>query len=82
MYAFFLERINGEGWWGAENMSDYYAVHEFGSDPFNWIKMHHLMDSEITTNYIFDHIGKRKTSLLMVLAPDRVDIDSVSGNKT
>ena len=36
----FLERINGEGWWGAENMSDYYAEHESGSDPFNWIKIH------------------------------------------
>ena len=78
----FLERTNGEGWWGAENMSDYYAEHESGSDPFNWIKIHPLMDSEIIKNYIFDHAGEGETSLLMALAPDGVEIDRVSENKT
>ena len=78
----FLERTNGEGWWGAENMSDYYAEHESGSDPFNWIKIHPLMDSEIIKNYIFDHAGEGETSLLMALAPDGVEMDRVSENKT
>ena len=78
----FLERTYGEGWWGAENMSDYYAKHESGSDPFNWIKIHPLMDSEIIKNYIFDHAGEGETSLLMALAPDGVEIDRVSENTT
>lgn len=78
----FLERINGEGWWGKENMSDYYAEHESGSDPFNWIKVHPLMDSEIIENYIFDHAGEGETSLLMALAPDGVEMDRVLENKT
>ena len=63
-------------------MSDYYAEHESGSDPFNWVKIHPLMDSEIIKNYIFDHAGEGETSLLMALAPDGVEIDRVSENKT
>ena len=42
------------------------------SNPFNWIKVHPLMDSKIIKNYIFDHAGERETSLLMALAPDDV----------
>ena len=40
------------------------------------------MDSEIIKNYIFDHAGEGETSLLMALAPDGVEIDRVSENKT
>jgi len=43
----FLERERGEGWWGREGMADYYAQHEAGDDPFNWIKGHPLMTPEI-----------------------------------
>ena len=42
------------------------------SNPFNWIKVHPLMDSKIIKNYIFDHAGEGETSLLMALAPDDV----------
>ena len=52
------------------------------SNPFNWIKVHPLMDSKIIKNYIFDHAGEGETSLLMALAPDGVEIDRVSENKT
>ena len=31
-------------------MSDYYAEHESGNDPFNWIRIHPSMDSEIIKN--------------------------------
>ena len=63
-------------------MSDYYAERESGSDPFKWIKIHPLIDSEIIKNYIFDHAGEGETSLLMALAPDGVEIDRASENKT
>jgi creatinine amidohydrolase len=63
-------------------MRNYYVEHESGSDPFNWIKIHPLMDSEIIKNYTFDHAGQGETSLLMALAPDGVEIDRVSENKT
>ena len=78
----FLERTEGEAWWGAQDMSDYYTRHQEGSDPFNWIKLHPLMDSEIIKNYIFDHAGEGETSLLMALAPEGVEMSRVSENNT
>ena len=78
----FLERTEGEAWWGAQGMSDYYDRHQVGNDPFNWIKLHPLMDSEIIKNYIFDHAGEGETSLLMALAPNAVEIARVSQNNT
>ena len=78
----FLERTKGESWWGAQDMSDYYTRHQESSDPFNWIKLHPLMDSEIIKNYIFDHAGEGETSLLMALAPEGVEMSRVSENNT
>ena len=63
-------------------MSDNYNRHQEGSDPFNWIKLHPLMDSEIIKNYIFDHAGEGETSLLMALAPEGVEMSRVSENNT
>ncbi|MDB9810039.1 creatininase family protein [Planktomarina temperata] len=78
----FLERTNGEGWWGAQDMNDYYTQHQSGNDPFNWIKLHPLMDEAIIKNYIFDHAGEGETSLLMALAPEGVEIARVAENNT
>ena len=78
----FLERTKGEAWWGAQGMNDYYSRQQEGSDPFNWIKLHPLMDSEIIKNYIFDHAGEGETSLLMALAPEGVEMARVPKNTT
>ena len=76
----FLERTEGEAWWGKQDMSDYYSRNQAGNDPFNWINLHPLMDCEIIKNYIFDHAGEGETSLLMALAPEGVEMDRVSEN--
>ena len=73
----FQEHTEGEAWWGSQDMSDYYNKHQEGSDPFNWIKLHPLMDDEIIKNYIFDHAGEGETSLLMALAPEGVEMARV-----
>ena len=78
----FLERTKGEAWWGKQDMHDYYARNQAGSDPFNWINLHPLMDCEIIKNYIFDHAGEGETSLLMALAPEGVEMDRISENST
>lgn len=70
----FLERTQGEGWWGGEEMSDYYARHEAGEDPFNWIRIHPLMNAAIIAAYDFDHAGVGETSLMMALCPEGVDL--------
>lgn len=70
----FLQTERGEGWWGKKEMADYYAQHQGGSDPFNWIKGHPLMTPQIIGQYPFDHAGMGETSLLMALCPDGVDM--------
>ena len=55
-------------------MSDYYAQHVKGDDPFNWISGHPLMTSEITAQYPFDHAGVGETSLMLAMRPEAVDM--------
>ena len=77
----FLEKDRGEGWWGAENMADYYAQQSVGDDPFNWIKAHPLMTPEAMEGYPFDHAGQGETSLLMALYPEGVDLSKASNDR-
>lgn len=76
----FLEAERGEGWWGRNEMRDYYAQHDAGTDPFNWIRVHPLMTSEIVAEYPFDHAGIGETSLMMALAPDAVEAARIDEN--
>ncbi len=78
----FLEAERGEGWWGSGQMQDYYDQHEAGTDPFNWVRVHPLMDEGITARYPFDHAGIGETSLMLALAPDAVDRDRLAENDT
>lgn len=71
----FLEAEWGEGWWGSDTMSGYYAAQAEAADPFNWIQGHPLMGPEITAQYPFDHAAKGETSLMMALCPEGVDMD-------
>jgi creatinine amidohydrolase len=77
----FLERDRGEGWWGSDQMADYYAQQSTGDDPFNWIKGHPLMTPEIIRKYPFDHAGQGETSLLFALCPEGVDMTKLSPQK-
>lgn len=70
----FLEKERGEGWWGSEDMQDYYKQHEKGSDPFSWIQIHPFMDEESQKQFPVDHAGKQETSLMMAFCPEGVDM--------
>ena len=70
----FLEKERGEGWWGDAKMAGYYAKQSTGDAPFNWIKGHPLMTSEMIRRYPFDHAGEGETSLMMALCPEAVDM--------
>jgi creatinine amidohydrolase len=76
----FLEETSGEGWWGDEKMAAYYAEHEAGRNPFNWIQVHSLMSSDIMAKYPFDHAGQGETSLMMALCPEAVDMAKFADN--
>jgi creatinine amidohydrolase len=77
----FLAKQRGEGWWGSEQMANYYSEQALAADPFNWIKGHPLMTPEIIRQYPFDHAGEGETSLLMALCPEGVDMGKFSAEK-
>ena len=77
----FLEKERGEGWWGSEKSADYYAQQSQGSDPFNWIKAHALMDPAKMDGYPFDHAGQGETSLMMDLYPPAVETARIVDGK-
>jgi creatinine amidohydrolase/Fe(II)-dependent formamide hydrolase-like protein len=77
----FLEKERGEGWWGNDEMAEYYERQLAGDDPFNWIKAHPLMSPEVLENYPFDHAGKGETSLMMALSPEGVDLSRLSEDR-
>jgi creatinine amidohydrolase len=62
-------------------MSSYYADHERGANPFNWISGHPLMDAEIISQYPFDHAAIGETSLMMELLPESVDMTYLDTSK-
>jgi len=77
----FLEKARGEGWWGNEQMANYYAQQAGGDDPFNWIKIHPLMTAETIAEYPFDHAGEGETSLMLAMCPEAVDMGSFSDER-
>lgn len=75
----FLRKQRGEGWWGDNSMESYYAEQE--SNPFNWIKVHPLMDEHTQKAYPIDHAGNQETSLMMAFCPEGVDMQKLSEEK-
>ena len=70
----FLEKERGEGWWGSEDMQNYYKQHEKGSDPFSWIQIHPFMNVLVQKQFPIDHAGRQETSLMMAFCPEGVDM--------
>lgn len=77
----YIEKERGEGWWGNENMKDYYSMHEQGSDPFSWIKIHPFMDAETQKKFPIDHASLQETSLMLAFCPEGVDMKRFSEKK-
>lgn len=77
----YLEEKYGEGWWGKEEMKDYYKMHEENSDPFNWIKIHPFMDEETQKKFPIDHAGEQETSLMLAFCPEGVDMKRFTEKK-
>lgn len=77
----FLQQQRGDGWWGREEMKDYYRQQEQGTDPFHWIQFHSLMDEQMQREYPFDHAGVGETSLMMSLCSEGVDMKKFNKEK-
>lgn len=67
-----LEAERGAGWWGRNDMADYYQQQAEGSDPFAWITIHPLFPKG--ADFPFDHAGEGETALMLALAPETVDL--------
>ena len=72
------EQHSGEGWWGSEELSDYYSN---SNNPFNWIRIHSVCsdDEEFCRKHPGDHAGKGETSAMMYMAPELVELDRIDG---
>ncbi|MFH0965358.1 MAG: creatininase family protein [Planctomycetota bacterium] len=76
-----IERERGEGWWGDNSMRSYYADHDAGTDPFNWIQVHPFMGEDAQKKYPVDHAGEQETSLMLAFCPEGVDMKRISKEK-
>jgi creatinine amidohydrolase/Fe(II)-dependent formamide hydrolase-like protein len=76
-----LLQERGEGWWGDNRMQDYYSRHEQGDNPFNWIRIHPLMDAAAQREFPIDHAGRQETSLMLSFCPEGVDMSRHSKKK-
>lgn len=77
----FIEKQNGEGWWGDQSFADYYENHASGDNPFNWINIHPFMSTEAQAEFPVDHAGAQETSLMMAFCPEAVDMKRYSAEK-
>jgi len=77
----FMEREQGEGWWGKSTSDDYYDKHAEGENPFNWIRIHPFMSTAAKAAFPVDHAGQQETSLMMAFCPAAVDMGRFEDKK-
>jgi creatinine amidohydrolase len=76
-----LEKERGIGWWGNNEMRNYYSELDGKSNPFNFIKTIPLMSGKVQRLVGgIDHAGKCETSLLAALYPLAVDFNRIALN--
>ena len=77
----YLEEKRGYGWWGSNDMQDYYENLETDANPLTFIKTIQLMDAQVQKDCGgFDHAGKFETSLLSAVYPQNVDFARTAWN--
>ena len=71
----YLEKTQGQGWWGSESYSSYYENLGDNGDPFSWIKVIPTMSKEVQNATGYDHAGEFECSILMSLYPEAVKLE-------
>ncbi len=77
----YLEKTQGEGWWGSENYANYYDSLGESDDPFSWIKVIPAMSTAAQNATGYDHAGMYECSILMALYPDAVKLERLGDRK-
>ncbi len=73
----YLEKTQGQGWWGSENYASYYDSLGDNSNPFGWIKVIPSMSPAVQKATGYDHAGEFESSILMALYPEAVDLSRI-----
>lgn len=77
----YLEETRGNGWWGSNDMQDYYDNLDTAANPLTFIKTIQLMDNDTQLKCGgFDHAGEFETSLLAACYPQNVDFERTAWN--
>ena len=77
----FLNKERSEGWWGNDNMQNYFKEHDNKTDLFTWIQIHPFMDEKTQSEFPLDHADMQETSLMMAFCPEGVKIEKLSEKK-
>jgi len=77
----YLEKTQGQGWWGSESFASYYENLGGGEDPFSWIKVIPTMSTAVQNATGYDHAGKYECSILMALYPEAVKLERLGDIK-
>jgi creatinine amidohydrolase len=72
----FLERTSGRGWWGKNEMKNYYQ----DNNVFDWIRIHPVVGTEVDAEFGSDHAGRVETSAMMALYPDLVHMENLNND--
>ena len=77
----YMEETRGMGWWGSNDMQDYYENLDTADNPLTFIKTIQLMDAQVQKDCGgFDHAGQFETSLLSAVYPANVDFERTKWN--
>ncbi len=77
----YMEETRGLGWWGSNDMQDYYEKLDTADNPMTFIKTIQLMNAEVQKEIGgFDHAGKYETSLMAAVYPQNVDFERTKWN--
>ena len=77
----YMEDTMGQGWWGSDAYADYYENLGSDDDPFNFIKIIPLLNTQGQRKCGgFDHAGTYETSLMLKYYPKCVDLSKCKDN--
>ena len=77
----YMEEKRGLGWWGRNDMQDYYENLDTADNPLTFIKTIQLMNAQVQKDCGgFDHAGQFETSLLSAVYPQNVDFGRTAWN--
>lgn len=77
----YLEDVRGKGWWGSNEMKEFYDSLDNDDNPWNWIKAVGSVPDSSGRLSVGDHAGKHECSVLKALFPEAVKEERIPDSK-